>query len=446
MKKIGKIILILNVILIFFSSYINVYAIDTWEITDVNKYGNGDKFKVTIDSREYFDTDEDGKIDVRGRITFIEAGTIVIYTGNFKYPNFFNTGVNHSGIFIEVETEDGSKKGYIHCNNVEEYNGTSGGGSSGNTSSGDNSSTNNNRRVTIQQFISQNNIDDGDTYTRSTIQTKAEELKNQAIEAGFPEVNMNNLYNEALNDMNIISRYTPENKKRYAEEKYNYNKETVMYVEGDYAFKSVAYIYSWLYVQGERGRTDMDDPVAVFQEEMDAYLEARANGDETGMTTALENMQQAYDQMNNDQLAYTLSNGQTIEQAYLDISQQDLESQTGSDITYYAPNLTTSGTDSGQSLDDMINDGDAFIGHSDTDVLNTQELQDGVSTLYNIFLEVGVAVAVIIGLIIGIKFMIGSVEEKAEIKKLLWPYAIGCFVVFGAFGIWKIVLEIMQSV
>ena len=42
----------------------------------------------------------------------------------------------------------------------------------------------------------------------------------------------------------------------------------------------------------------------------------------------------------------------------------------------------------------------------------------------------------------GIKFMIGSVEEKAEIKAALVPFVIGCIVVFGAFGIWKIVVTI----
>ena len=51
-------------------------------------------------------------------------------------------------------------------------------------------------------------------------------------------------------------------------------------------------------------------------------------------------------------------------------------------------------------------------------------------------------VAVLIGAILGIKFMIGSVEEKAEIKAALVPFIIGCVVVFGAFGIWKIVVTI----
>ena len=65
--------------------------------------------------------------------------------------------------------------------------------------------------------------------------------------------------------------------------------------------------------------------------------------------------------------------------------------------------------------------------------------------LYNALLIIGIIIAVIVGTILGIKFMIGSVEEKADIKKLLIPYIVGCIVVFGAFGIWKLVVTILAN-
>ena len=46
----------------------------------------------------------------------------------------------------------------------------------------------------------------------------------------------------------------------------------------------------------------------------------------------------------------------------------------------------------------------------------------------------------------GIKFIIGSLEEKAEIKAMLIPYVVGCIVVFGAFGIWKLVMETLSAI
>lgn len=65
--------------------------------------------------------------------------------------------------------------------------------------------------------------------------------------------------------------------------------------------------------------------------------------------------------------------------------------------------------------------------------------------LYNALLIIGIIIAVIVGAILGIKFMMGSVGEKADIKKLLVPYVVGCIIVFGAFGIWKLVVTILAN-
>ena len=62
--------------------------------------------------------------------------------------------------------------------------------------------------------------------------------------------------------------------------------------------------------------------------------------------------------------------------------------------------------------------------------------------IYNILLVIGMAVAVGIGTVLGIKFLMGSMEEKAQIKESLIPFIIGCIVVFGAFGIWKAVISV----
>lgn len=103
-----------------------------------------------------------------------------------------------------------------------------------------------------------------------------------------------------------------------------------------------------------------------------------------------------------------------------------------------------SGSSSESSLSDVISGGDSFIqaGKDGSAQIDKGSLQNASSSIYNILLICGVIIAVLIGSIMGIKFMIGSVEEKAEIKAALVPFAIGCIVVFGAFGIWKIVVTI----
>ena len=45
---------------------------------------------------------------------------------------------------------------------------------------------------------------------------------------------------------------------------------------------------------------------------------------------------------------------------------------------------------------------------------------------------VGVVVAVVILMVLGIKYMMGSAEEKAEYKKTMMSYIIGAVLIFGA--------------
>ena len=44
----------------------------------------------------------------------------------------------------------------------------------------------------------------------------------------------------------------------------------------------------------------------------------------------------------------------------------------------------------------------------------------------------GMAVSIIVLIVLGIKYMMGSTAEKAEYKKTLMPYFIGALLIFGA--------------
>ena len=54
---------------------------------------------------------------------------------------------------------------------------------------------------------------------------------------------------------------------------------------------------------------------------------------------------------------------------------------------------------------------------------------------------VGVLVAVVILLVLGIKYMIASAEEKADYKKSMIPYIVGAVLIFGASAIAGIVYD-----
>lgn len=99
------------------------------------------------------------------------------------------------------------------------------------------------------------------------------------------------------------------------------------------------------------------------------------------------------------------------------------------------------------TIEDVTGGANNFI-HSGTtqdNPLDITGVQNVTDVLYNILLAVGIIVAVIVGLLIGIKYMTGSVVQKSETKQLLLPYIVGCVVIFGAFGIWKIVVELLNQ-
>lgn len=97
-------------------------------------------------------------------------------------------------------------------------------------------------------------------------------------------------------------------------------------------------------------------------------------------------------------------------------------------------------------LQDIMNRAEGFVnnGENGGNVINDDALKEGSNTLYNVLLVIGIAVAFIWGIVLGIQFITGSLGEKADVKKNLIVYIIGCIIIFGAFGIWKLLLQLLQ--
>ena len=66
--------------------------------------------------------------------------------------------------------------------------------------------------------------------------------------------------------------------------------------------------------------------------------------------------------------------------------------------------------------------------------------------IIGIITTVGVVVAVVVLLVLGIKYMMGSASEKAEYKKTMIPYLVGAILIFGASAITKVVVGLAQGV
>lgn len=67
------------------------------------------------------------------------------------------------------------------------------------------------------------------------------------------------------------------------------------------------------------------------------------------------------------------------------------------------------------------------------------------NTIIGIIQFVGSIVSIIIVIVVGIKYMIGSIEEKAEYKKTMMAYVIGAILLFSITNVVKIVSDVASS-
>ena len=87
----------------------------------------------------------------------------------------------------------------------------------------------------------------------------------------------------------------------------------------------------------------------------------------------------------------------------------------------------------------------AAINGQDSSV-NVAKVQTVGNQIATIIRNVGIVLAVLILMVLGIKYMMGSAEEKAEYKKTMIPYLVGAIILFGASAIATMVINFSKSV
>lgn len=121
----------------------------------------------------------------------------------------------------------------------------------------------------------------------------------------------------------------------------------------------------------------------------------------------------------------------------------DVEGLSANDnITYTPPEEPA---EKPEGWTDVFSDARNFInkgsnGQKDFDIAN---FKINIDTIYNILLTIGIVLTVVIGGVLGIKFMAASAEDKAKIKESMIPYVVGCIVIYGAFFIWKLAIMVV---
>ena len=102
------------------------------------------------------------------------------------------------------------------------------------------------------------------------------------------------------------------------------------------------------------------------------------------------------------------------------------------------------------SLDGIFKTGDNFINEGKTEsqkneAINYEEFRLTTNNIGSVLTTLGIVLAVIIGGILGIQIMWGSIEQQVKAKEMIMPYVVVCIVIFGAFGIWKLAVTIFSQ-
>lgn len=78
-----------------------------------------------------------------------------------------------------------------------------------------------------------------------------------------------------------------------------------------------------------------------------------------------------------------------------------------------------------------------------TTVSESNKLMELANNIIGPIKIIGSIISVIALVIIGIKYILGSVEERAEYKETMKPYVIGAILLFGITNLLNIVVEIV---
>ena len=95
----------------------------------------------------------------------------------------------------------------------------------------------------------------------------------------------------------------------------------------------------------------------------------------------------------------------------------------------------------------ILSEGKDFIDKGrDQTPIKWDEIKKNILPIAHILVAIATVVFMVVGMIMGIKYMISGADERAGIKqKLIW-LIIAMVVVYGATGIYNLVVEIMQNI
>ena len=267
-----------------------------------------------------------------------------------------------------------------------------------------------------------------------------------------------NIYNAYKSDSNVVSKLDNEEAQKWKTEVENFqnlaNNPSNSFPQDQITTASTLYtkLSDRLRDTNESSIKDLDDEELEdlkdfsVREIQDYLMQMNPNDMQNIPQDVLDAWNNTIEQDGNEseqEMIDSLLEGNSIEQVGEEIA--------ASSSTIYRNPLFQTGSVAAENktVDDIIQDGDDFIEtgkNSGLATINQDSLNKFSDTIFMMALAIGTCVVVIWGLVIAIKYTVASVGEKAELKKLLIPYLVGSVIIFGAFGIWKLVITIVSNI
>ncbi len=126
------------------------------------------------------------------------------------------------------------------------------------------------------------------------------------------------------------------------------------------------------------------------------------------------------------------------------VSARQVEGTDSSGSSSSSSSSTSSGSLSWSSI---IQKGKNFISSGNSEQkINQSQVENDLLPLARILMGIAILVLLIVGAILGVKYMIAGADEKAGIKeKLVW-YVISAVLIFGAVAIFNIAVTVLNNV
>lgn len=93
----------------------------------------------------------------------------------------------------------------------------------------------------------------------------------------------------------------------------------------------------------------------------------------------------------------------------------------------------------------MEGQSESQLGANSSIIKMENQAKDGFQKVIDFLWSIGLLMIFISTVVLGIKYMLVSPNEKSNIKQATTPYIVGVVIIFGALTIWKFVIDVLNG-